>query len=560
MKFAGKCITALLITLIALLVAGYFLLQTRWGADKVSAWISEHTGYSLRLGSITYRWSTPDHLILNNITLGLKGKNTSLTAERADIGLSTRQFSEPFHVDSLQLEKGVITLSSTSSPLPLKAERLQLMEMAINSEQPGQSIQAKNVNGGLTPWLPEGQNLAGTLAQIQLSAGTLTVNGIPASNVLVQGDIDHQKITLRTVGADLAQGAITGSLHRDSNGDWTIDMLRFNDIRWQTTQPLPQVITSLQTLPRLSINRLEITDARLEGPQWAVTDLDLSLRNITLENGAWHSDNGQLSMNASDIIYQQIHLLDPIINADLSPQGVVLRQVTSRWEGGMVRTSGQWLRQPGTLALNDVIIAGLEYTLPETWKTLWQQTLPEWLKTFTVKKLSASRNLLIDVNPDFPFQFTALDGDGAGLTLVQNREWGIWSGKLSFTAAAATLNRTDIRRPSITLNASPDTLSISELSAFTENGLLDATASVDQTPARHLNLQLTGKGVPLNILNHWGWPEPPLQGDGNLQLSLQGAIAADKPLATGINATLRVTDQQGHQAEQTMVNGRVPGA
>ena len=89
MKFAGKCITALLITLIALLVAGYFLLQTRWGADKVSAWISEHTGYSLRLGSITYRWSTPDHLILNNITLGLKGKNTSLTAERADIGLST---------------------------------------------------------------------------------------------------------------------------------------------------------------------------------------------------------------------------------------------------------------------------------------------------------------------------------------------------------------------------------------------------------------------------------------------------------------------------------------
>lgn len=560
MKFAGKCITALLITLIALLVAGYFLLQTRWGADKVSAWISEHTGYSLRLGSITYRWSTPDHLILNNITLGLKGKNTSLTAERADIGLSTRQFSEPFHVDSLQLEKGVITLSSTSSPLPLKAERLQLMEMAINSEQPGQSIQAKNVNGGLTPWLPEGQNLAGTLAQIQLSAGTLTVNGIPASNVLVQGDIDHQKITLRTVGADLAQGAITGSLHRDSNGDWTIDMLRFNDIRWQTTQPLPQVITSLQTLPRLSINRLEITDARLEGPQWAVTDLDLSLRNITLENGAWHSDNGQLSMNASDIIYQQIHLLDPIINADLSPQGVVLRQVTSRWEGGMVRTSGQWLRQPGTLALNDVIIAGLEYTLPETWKTLWQQTLPEWLKTFTVKKLSASRNLLIDVNPDFPFQFTALDGDGAGLTLVQNREWGIWSGKLSFTAAAATLNRTDIRRPSITLNASPDTLSISELSAFTENGLLDATASIDQTPARHLNLQLTGKGVPLNILNHWGWPEPPLQGDGNLQLSLQGAIAADKPLATGINATLRVTDQQGHQAEQTMVNGRVPGA
>ena len=30
------------------------------------------------------------------------------------------------------------------------------------------------------------------------------------------------------------------------------------------------------------IGRLEVTDARLQGPDWAVTDLDLSLRNLTL--------------------------------------------------------------------------------------------------------------------------------------------------------------------------------------------------------------------------------------------------------------------------------------
>ncbi|MDI5036016.1 hypothetical protein MJM43_31110, partial [Salmonella enterica subsp. enterica serovar Montevideo] len=38
----------------------------------------------------------------------------------------------------------------------------------------------------------------------------------------------------------------------------------------------------LTTVPSLQIGRLEVTDSSLQGPDWAVTDLDLSLRNLTL--------------------------------------------------------------------------------------------------------------------------------------------------------------------------------------------------------------------------------------------------------------------------------------
>lgn len=75
-------------------------------------------------------------------------------------------------------------------------------------------------------------------------------------------------------------------------------------------------------------------DARLQGPDWAVTDLDLSLRNITFIKDDWQTQEGKLSMNASEFIYGSLHLFDPIINAEFSPQGVALRQFTSRWEGG----------------------------------------------------------------------------------------------------------------------------------------------------------------------------------------------------------------------------------
>ena len=80
----------------------------------------------------------------------------------------------------------------------------------------------------------------------------------------------------------------------------------------------------------MQIGRLEVIDARLQGPDWAVTDLDLSLRNMTFSKDDWQTQEGKLSMNASEFIYGSLHLFDPIINAEFSPQGVALRQFTSR--------------------------------------------------------------------------------------------------------------------------------------------------------------------------------------------------------------------------------------
>ena len=79
--------------------------------------------------------------------------------------------------------------------------------------------------------------------------------------------------------------------------------------------------------------------------------------------------------------------LNPILNAEFAPQGIALRQFTSRWEGGMVRTSGNWQRDGKSLVLDDAAIAGLEYTLPQNWKTLWMDPLPEWLNSVTLKKI-----------------------------------------------------------------------------------------------------------------------------------------------------------------------------
>jgi hypothetical protein len=560
MKFAGKLIFALLLVVFAVLVAGYFVVQTPWGTGKIVRWVNNNTGYDLKIQSVSHSWRSPDHVMLSGVTFGRKGHSATLVAKQVDIGLSARQFSEPLHVDTILLEGGTLNLLPSAAPLPFQAERLQLTNMAINSPETGWDLTAQRVSGGLVPWKPEPGSILGRNTQIQLSAGSLSLNGIPATNVLIQGKIAQQEVILQTVGADIARGALTASARRNSDGSWEIEMLRLNDIRLQTAKSLVDFLAPLTTPPSLMIDRLEVTGARMEGPQWAITDLNFSLRNLTLAKGEWSSSDGQISLNASDIIYGPFQFTDPIFNADLSADGIKIRQFSSRWERGMIRADGQWLRQSHTLALNEVAVAGLEYTLPAQWKTWWQTALPDWLRTLTVKRFSASRNLLIDINPDFPFQFTSLDGDGTGLTLVKDNQWGIWQGKLNFAAAGATFNKVDVRRPSVSLTATPDNIAVTELSAFTDKGLLDAKAQVSQTAERAISLQLSGKGVPLNILHNWGWPDVPLSGNGNLQLSLQGRLQAGLPLAPGMNGTLHLTDSKGEQAQQTMHQGTVTGS
>lgn len=559
MKLIGRLLLYVLIACLVVIFGFYFLLQTRWGADHVSNWVSENSGYHLTFDVMDHRFSAPSHLLLENVTFGRDGQPATLVAKTVDIGLSIRQLTAPLHVDTILLQDGTLNISVQTAPFPFEADRLQLRNMALNSPGSEWRLSAQRVNGGIMPWRPEAGQILGNKAQIQLSAGSLTLNDVPATNVLIEGSIDHNQVMLNTVGADMARGALTGVARRNADGSWVVENLRLNDIRLQSDKSLSEFFAPLTTVPSLQIDRLEVTDASLQGPDWAVTDLDLSLRNLTLRKEDWQSQEGKLSMNASEFIYGSLHFLDPILNAEFSPQGVALRQFTTRWEGGMVRTSGAWLREGKALILDDTAIAGLEYTLPENWKQLWMKPLPDWLNSLTLKKFSASRNLVIDIDPAFPWQITALDGYGANLELVQHHQWGVWSGNATLNAAAATFNRVDVRRPSLSLTANASTVNISDLSAFTGKGILEATASVSQLPQHQTQISLNGRGVPMDVLQQWGWPALSIAGDGNIQLTASGNIQADVPLKRTVNGQLHAVNAQKQQITQTMQAGVVSG-
>ena len=79
--------------------------------------------------------------------------------------------------------------------------------------------------------------------------------------------------------------------------------MRLSEIRLQSDKSLADFFAPLTTLPSLQIGRLDVTDASLQGPDWAIAGLDLNLRNLTLSRGDWQSQEGTLSMNANEFIY-----------------------------------------------------------------------------------------------------------------------------------------------------------------------------------------------------------------------------------------------------------------
>ncbi len=561
MKFLGK----VLLTLLLLLVLCYVLLQTSWAAGWLSRWVSDNSEYRLSLGKIDHSWSQPGQVSFTDVTLGRAKQPAFLIAQQAVLGLSWRQLTEPRHFLSLNLQNGSLTLNNSTSPLPLQADTLRLTNMALNTTIEPQNkadqwkVTGQQVNGGLIPWQPLPGNSLGENAQFQFSAGSLTINGITAEKLYLQGSIQKNALNLSNFGADIAQGELTGNASQSADGSWLVDRLRLSNIRLQTPATLEDVWNTFLQLPPITLKRFDLIDARVEGKNWAFNDLDLTLKNITFKQGDWQSDEGELSLNAGDIIKGNIHLIDPIATFTLSPAGVAINQFSTRWQDGLLRTQGNWLRDSHRLQLDELTLVALVYTLPTDWKQQWQQTLPNWLSEVYVSKLNANRNLLIDISPDFPFQITSLDAAGTNLLLAKNHQWGVWSGSLMLNAGNATFNKNDVRRPSLALSANEQQITVSDLSAFTKEGLLEATATIDQTPGRALSLALTGRSVDLNILQNWGWPALPLQGLGNLKLRISGNLTADKPLKPTINGSLQATDSHGQQVNQTMQNGEVHG-
>ncbi len=570
MNFIGKLSLTLTLLLVLAVTVLYLLLPTSWAAGVLCHWINSNSQYHLAVEKIDYSWSRPTQLRLMNIKLSAGSHSVHLDAQQVTLGLGWQQLTTPLHFHSLLLQNGTLTFDfNTPVPLPqLRADFLQLANMSLNTTSGQWRISGHQVNARVLPWPSPTTNFSEN-SQFKLSAGSLdiaslNINGIAIKQALIEGEFNKNHLLLSNFGAEIAGGTVTGDTLRIADGSWLCDNLRLSNTRLQSSGTLKQLwqqsAHSLSSLPPITFKRFDLVKARLQGVNWAFSDLDFTLQNITLQKGHWQAADGSLALNATDIIIGSTHFIDPIASMTFDASGIAIKQFSTRWEGGLLRASGRWIRKIQHLQLDDVALAALEYTLPADWKTVLRRPLPHWLSKISVAKLSADNNLLIDITPAFPFQVTSLDTYGNNLLLAQEHHWNLWSGLLTVNASNATFNKNDLRHFTMTLNADDQQITLSNVNAFASTGLLEASATIGQQERRPFSLQLTGRSVEINTLHNWGWPLLPLHGKGDLQLKLTGELSSEVPFKASLSGSVEATDSNKRQISQMMQQGEISAA
>lgn len=555
MRWLGKSLVTLLLLVILAVITVYVVMQTNWGTHQLSQWLSHHSRYRVQIGNIEHNWSQPGTLAFSNIVISNQQQTFILAAQVVAFDFNWQQLTSPRHFHRLLLQQGQLTIKGQQQSLPFSANILQLNQMAIQSENASWQIQGQNITGGITPWNPQSNTLAGN-GEFQFSADKLNFNDISLEKVIIRGDNQQNTLTLRSFGATLAQGAVSGNGQRLPDGSWQWDNLLISNIRWQTPMTLEALLLKASKLPAVSIKDLSLTNAKLEGKNWSANYLDISVKNVGLANGNWQAKEGIIDFNVMDTTLNDLHFTDVIGHLLLTGNELTISNLTSRWEKGLFHVKGQWNHQTKQFNITNATVAGLTYTLPQNWHQLLKKSLPKWISGFSINELTISNSLLIDINPDFPFQLTALSGYIYDMELLKEGKWGIWRGSSNLNATSATFNKVELRRPYLKLHTEGNKLILDQLDASVDDGLLKVKGTVDQQVQKPFTLDFRGIDADLAILPQWRWVPLKLQGKGNFTLLIQGDLAADDIKST-IDGSLTATDKQSGSETQVINKGQI---
>ncbi|MGL4859186.1 MAG: AsmA family protein [Enterobacteriaceae bacterium] len=558
MRWLSKILITLVLLLILSSVVLYFVMQTQTGANWISRWVSWQTGYQVSAAKIEYRF--PMQFQVQDLSLSVDNQPV-VVSKSALLDFAFASWLRWPKLQTLTLQQGTLNLTDMALPLlPVRAEQLQLKKIALNWRTPQWQLSGTDIDAGISPWAPTMENLLAKESRFEVSADRVHINGTEVNKLFLRGALEKGLVVVQDFGADIAQGALTGKARQQADRSWRINNMQLSNVRWQTDKTVHELWQESSQWPDLYIDRFDLLDARMEGSGWAFNDLNISTSQVVLKQGKLSAQQGSVNLSAGNFIVNSLALTDPVARLQLSPNGIEIKQFSTHWQNSLIRTQGRWQRNNRELQLDSLEMAGLEYTLPLEWYRLWRQPLPDWLKCLSITKFTGNNNLLIAIDPLFPFQLTQLGGYGSQLLLADNRQLGFWQGQLSLNAFDATFNKVDLRRPEIKLQATSGQLTASEWSALVHSGLLEGKVEMTLTGNQPFHLSAAGRSVELALLKQWGWGTGAIQDVGSFQLQLKGEAAAQIPFQATLHGTLQAQGEKGnyHQVMQAGVVEHAP--
>ncbi|EEG86478.1 hypothetical protein PROPEN_01469 [Proteus penneri ATCC 35198] len=97
MRWLMKSMVSLILIVILFIIIIYAFIQTQWGAQKTSEWLTEYTDYDIRFSGIEHDLMQPEQVIVYDLLVNPKQDKARVSAKSAQIRFDWQFFTNhPF--------------------------------------------------------------------------------------------------------------------------------------------------------------------------------------------------------------------------------------------------------------------------------------------------------------------------------------------------------------------------------------------------------------------------------------------------------------------------------
>ncbi|WP_232519391.1 hypothetical protein [Proteus mirabilis] len=119
MRWLIKSLVSLILIVILFIIVIYAFLQTQWGAQKTSEWLTQYSDYDIRFSGIEHDLTQPEQIVVYDLSINPKQDKTAVLAQSAQLRFNWQFFTMPSHLQKITLENGKIILANKIAPFLL---------------------------------------------------------------------------------------------------------------------------------------------------------------------------------------------------------------------------------------------------------------------------------------------------------------------------------------------------------------------------------------------------------------------------------------------------------
>ena len=497
-----------------LIVVGYFLLQTNFGAKIVSQQLSKLGAYSITIGKINHSFANFYELSVDNL-LVKKDQQEVANIGKLIVGFDKQNLWQFHHFNYINVIDGTLDGSQISQSI-FTANMLRFynttLKFSLNNAQ--EPLLLQQINGGIKPFdLSSKQPY-----QFDLTAQQVLFKQMAVNSVLLQGYYRDGITSITNLGGNIGNGFFVSKLKMLADDSLDIAQLKLNNIHFNVNNET-DLNRYLSGLPKFKLQEFSIFDSNIQLPNLTIEKGNIDITNIDYDDNQWQLKQSNFVISADNVVWFDEKLSSLLLQLSCKDDEVDILKAIAEWNDGNIRLTGSW--RNNVLHLKTLLLASVNYQLPDNFK---QRLLPSIFNQVDIDQLTVMPSTLISTKSDYPFNLASFNVSGTNVRLVEDKRIGIYSGSLFFKANDATINKIAVKYPNLSLSFDSQHRALLSFSALINSGKLDAIATINPLQTEFESLHIIAKGITSELLNQWQIVQTPPE-SSNYRVDLHGEIS-----------------------------------